>query len=171
MPPQATRASRRATSTSSGTAVTQQRRGRQQGNDRQGNHEGQQASHNGGNGTYGNGGNRNSNRRRNRRDRRQEQQVELSLTRDEVSLMKVAELREKAQSLGIPYVGVRKKDLAEAVYEAAASPRALGRCRASSRCRTRAMASSARATTWRVMATPSCTSSSSGSTAFARATR
>ncbi|MCI1997563.1 MAG: transcription termination factor Rho [Olsenella sp.] len=96
------------------------RRGRQQGNDRQGSHEGQQSAHNGGNGTYGNGGSRNSNRRRNRRDRRQEQQVEPSLTRDEVSLMKVAELREKAQSLGIPYVGVRKKDLAEAVYEAAA---------------------------------------------------
>ena len=61
----------------------------------------------------------NQNRRRNRRNQ-QEQAIEPTLTREELSEMKVAELRAKAEELGIDYKGMRKKDLAEAVYDAAA---------------------------------------------------
>ena len=61
----------------------------------------------------------NQNRRRNRRNQ-QEQSVEPSLSLEELSGMKVAELRVKAAELGVEYAGVRKKDLAEAIFEAAA---------------------------------------------------
>ena len=63
--------------------------------------------------------NNQNNRRRNRRER-QEQAVEPSLTREELAEMKVAELRAKAAELGVEYVGLRKKELADAIYEAAA---------------------------------------------------
>ncbi|WP_083823517.1 MULTISPECIES: transcription termination factor Rho [Olsenella] len=63
---------------------------------------------------------RNGRNNQKRRNRRQEQSVEPSLSRDDVAAMKVAELRSKAAELGVEYVGVRKKDLAEAVYLAAA---------------------------------------------------
>ena len=63
--------------------------------------------------------NNQNNRRRNRRER-QEQTVEPSLTREELADMKVAELRVKAAELGVEYVGLRKKELADAIYEAAA---------------------------------------------------
>ena len=63
--------------------------------------------------------NNQNNRRRNRRER-QEQTVEPSLTREELAEMKVAELRVKAAELGVEYVGLRKKELADAIYEAAA---------------------------------------------------
>ena len=55
-----------------------------------------------------------------RRNRRQDYVAEPSLTRDELSAMKVAELRTKAAELGVDYAGVRKGDLVEAVFEAAA---------------------------------------------------
>lgn len=61
----------------------------------------------------------NQNRRRNRRNQ-SEQANEPSLSRDELQGMKVAELRSKAAELGVEYVGVRKKDLVESIYEAAA---------------------------------------------------
>ena len=61
----------------------------------------------------------NQNRRRNRRNQ-QEQSAEPSLTREALAELKVAELRSKAAELGVPYVGMRKKDLADAIYEAAA---------------------------------------------------
>ncbi|MBQ6523520.1 MAG: transcription termination factor Rho [Atopobiaceae bacterium] len=81
------------------------------------------SSGNGGNQNNGNGGNNNrrnnQNRRRNRRNQ-QEQAVEPTLTRDELAQMKVADLRIKAAELGVDYAGVRKKDLAEAIFEAAA---------------------------------------------------
>jgi transcription termination factor Rho len=82
---------------------------------------GQQNNQNNGNNQNNrrNGNNQNNNRRRNRRDR-QEQAVEPSLTREELAEMKVAELRVKAAELGVEYAGLRKKDLAEAIYEAAA---------------------------------------------------
>ena len=57
-------------------------------------------------------------RRRNRRQ--QEFNAEPSVTREELSEMKVAELRAKAAELGVDYAGVRKGDLVEAVFEAAA---------------------------------------------------
>ena len=74
-----------------------------------------------GNAGNGNGNNRrnNQNRRRNRRNQ-QEQTIEPSLTREELAEMKVADLRVKAAELGVDYAGVRKKDLAEAIYKAAA---------------------------------------------------
>ena len=74
-----------------------------------------------GNGNGGQQGGRrnNQNRRRNRRNQ-QEQTLEPSLTREELAEMKVADLRVKAAELGVDYAGVRKKDLAEAIYEAAA---------------------------------------------------
>ena len=43
-----------------------------------------------------------------RRNRRQDYVAEPSLTRDELSAMKVAELRTKAAELGVDYAGVRK---------------------------------------------------------------
>ncbi|MCR8908774.1 transcription termination factor Rho [Thermophilibacter sp. ET337] len=55
-----------------------------------------------------------------RRNRRQQEAAEPSLTREELAAMKVAELRSKAAELGVEYVGVRKPELVEAVYEAAA---------------------------------------------------
>lgn len=63
---------------------------------------------------------RRQNGRERRRNRRQDVVFEPSLTRDELSAMKVAELRAKAAELGVDYVGVRKGDLVEAVFEAAA---------------------------------------------------
>ncbi|MBP3894309.1 MAG: transcription termination factor Rho [Atopobiaceae bacterium] len=80
-----------------------------------------QQNNNGGNGNGGqqNGRRNNQNRRRNRRNQ-QEQALEPSLTREELAEMKVADLRIKAAELGVEYAGVRKKDLAEAIYEAAA---------------------------------------------------
>ena len=71
----------------------------------------------------GNGGSqqgRKQNGRERRRNRRQDFNAEPTLTRDELAAMKVAELRAKAAELGVDYSGVRKGDLVEAVYEAAA---------------------------------------------------
>ena len=58
-------------------------------------------------------------RRRNRKNQ-QNHVVEPSLTREELEGMKVAELRVKAAELGVEHAGVRKKDLVEAIYVAAA---------------------------------------------------
>ena len=55
-----------------------------------------------------------------RRNRRQQEAAEPSLSRAELLAMKVAELRSKAAELGVDYVGVRKSELVDAVYEAAA---------------------------------------------------
>ena len=55
-----------------------------------------------------------------RRNRRQQEAAEPSLTIDDLSAMKVADLRAKAAELGAEYAGVRKSALVEAVYEAAA---------------------------------------------------
>ena len=55
-----------------------------------------------------------------RRNRRQDFVAEPSLSREELSSMKVAELRAKAAELGVDYVGVRKGELVESVFEAAA---------------------------------------------------
>ena len=63
---------------------------------------------------------RRQNGRDRRRNRRQDVVAEPTLSRDELSAMKVAELRAKASELGIDYAGVRKGDLVEAVFEAAA---------------------------------------------------
>ncbi|MDM8271206.1 transcription termination factor Rho [Thermophilibacter provencensis] len=63
---------------------------------------------------------RRQNGRDRRRNRRQDFVAEPSLTRDELAAMKVAELRAKAAELEIDYAGVRKGDLVEAVYAAAA---------------------------------------------------
>ena len=66
----------------------------------------------------GQGGKRNQNKRRNRRG--QEAAAEPTLTREELEGMLVADLRSKAAELGVDYVGVRKKDLVESIYAAAA---------------------------------------------------
>ena len=60
------------------------------------------------------------NRNRNRSRRGQDGPSAPSLSREELAEMKVAELRSKAAELGVEYVGVRKPDLIEAIYAAAA---------------------------------------------------
>ncbi len=55
-----------------------------------------------------------------RRNNRRQEVPEPSLTRDELKEMKVAELRSKAAELGVEYVGLRKADLVERIFEAAA---------------------------------------------------
>ena len=60
-------------------------------------------------------------RRRNRKGSQQNVQAEPSLTREALQELKVAELRSKAVELGVEYVGVRKPELIEAVYLAAAA--------------------------------------------------
>ena len=86
-------------------------------------HNGRSEAGSGGNGNGGRDNNQRqgrNQRRRNRKGNQREQNVEPTLSRDDVAQMKVAELRKKAAELGIDYVGLRKKDLAESVYEAAA---------------------------------------------------
>lgn len=67
--------------------------------------------------------------RRERRERQKENRkqrnnrfapIEPSLTREELTAMKVAELREKARSLELDPTGVKKADLVEMIYAAAA---------------------------------------------------
>ena len=67
--------------------------------------------------------------RRERRERQKENRkqrnnrfapTEPSLTREELTAMKVAELREKARSLELDPTGVKKADLVEMIYAAAA---------------------------------------------------
>ena len=78
------------------------------------------AGNNGGNGGQAQGQGRRQNSQGRRRNRRQQEAAEPSLTRDELAAMKVAELRAKAAELGIEYAGVRKPELVDAVYAAAA---------------------------------------------------
>lgn len=61
-----------------------------------------------------------SNRRRNSRHNQPDTNTEPSLTRDMLKSMKVAELRSRAAELGVNYVGVRKAELIEPIYQAAA---------------------------------------------------
>ncbi|WP_082911209.1 transcription termination factor Rho [Olegusella massiliensis] len=64
----------------------------------------------------------NRNRRNNRRNKNTpDRTVEPSLTLENLSEMKVAELREKAAELGVDYVGRRKKELIEELFSAAAA--------------------------------------------------
>ena len=70
------------------------------------------------NGRFDRNDRRNRNRNRNRRG--QDGPSAPSLSREELAEMKVAELRSKAAELGVEYVGVRKPDLIEAIYAAAA---------------------------------------------------
>ena len=76
-----------------------QNAGQQQGNNQQGQHQG---------------------RRRNRRGNNMAEPAEPTLTRDELSEMKVAELRAKATELEIDGAGMKKGELVEAIYVAAA---------------------------------------------------
>lgn len=80
--------------------------------------QGQQQAQQGNQQQAGQHGKRNQSKRNRRRG--QDQVVEPTLTREELDEMKVAELRAKAAELGVEYVGVRKKDLVEAIYQAAA---------------------------------------------------
>lgn len=90
---------------------------------RPGDHAGQQQGGKGNGGSNGGGSQqgRHQNGQGRRRNRRQDFAAEPSLTRDELSAMKVAELRAKAAELGAEYAGVRKGELVEAVYVAAAA--------------------------------------------------
>lgn len=64
----------------------------------------------------------NRNRRNNRRNKNTpDRAIEPSLTLENLSEMKVAELREKAAELGVDYVGRRKKELIEELFSAAAA--------------------------------------------------
>lgn len=71
-------------------------------------------------GSDGQGGGRNNNRRNNRKNRNRDFNAEPSLSLEDVAAMKVADLRSKAAELEIEYVGLRKPELVEAVYAAAA---------------------------------------------------
>ena len=78
-----------------------------------------QGNNNQNNNGQGNGNNRRDrNNKRNKRNR--DFNAEPSLSMDEVSAMKVADLRAKAAELEIEYAGLRKPELIEAVYNAAA---------------------------------------------------
>ncbi len=79
------------------------------GNDRSGNDRGGNDPQNGG---------RNS--RKNRKNRKNDFNTEPSLTLEDANAMKVADLRSKAAELNVDYVGLRKAELVEAVYRAAA---------------------------------------------------
>lgn len=64
----------------------------------------------------------NGRNRRNRRNKNnQDKPAEPSLTLDELTGLKVADLRVKAAELGVDFVGKRKKELAEEIYAAAAA--------------------------------------------------
>ncbi len=59
-------------------------------------------------------------RRNNRKNRGRDFNSEPSLTMEELAEMKVADLRAKAAELEVEYVGLRKAELVEAIYAAAA---------------------------------------------------
>ena len=61
-----------------------------------------------------------NNRRRNRRGGQADVVQEPTLKREELEKLKVAELKKKAAELEIDYVGMRKAELVESVYQAAA---------------------------------------------------
>ena len=64
-------------------------------------------------------GRNNRNQRGGRHNRRQRNaQVEPSVTREELAALKVAELRERAGLLDVDFVGLKKAELVEAVYDA-----------------------------------------------------
>ena len=86
-----------------------QRRRRKQGNGSQGNGRKQ-----------GNGRQGQQSRRRNRRGNQPDQPMEPTLKREELEKLKVAELRDKANELEVDHTGMKKADLVEAVYQAAA---------------------------------------------------
>lgn len=67
----------------------------------------------------GQGGGRNG-RRNNRKNRGRDFNSEPSLTMEELAEMKVADLRAKAADLEVEYVGLRKAELVDAIYAAAA---------------------------------------------------
>lgn len=62
----------------------------------------------------------NDRRNRRQRDNRQNREVAPSLTKEELAELKVADLRAKAAELGIDGAGVKKADLIDMVYDAAA---------------------------------------------------
>ena len=80
-----------------------------------------------GDGGQGNGNN-NRNRRKNNRNRRGFL-TEPTLSREELQGMKVAELRAKSAELGIDGTGIRKPELVEIVYAAAAKAEGFGNVR------------------------------------------
>ena len=100
----------------------QNRRFERNGSEHQGGQNGERQEHgrfNQRNDRFNQRNNRQNGQNRRRNNRRQEV-PEPSLTRDELKEMKVAELRSKAAELGVEYVGLRKADLVESIFEAAA---------------------------------------------------
>ena len=100
----------------------QNRRFERNGSEHQGSQNGERQEHgrfNQRNDRFNQRNNRQNGQNRRRNNRRQEV-PEPSLTRDELKEMKVAELRSKAAELGVEYVGLRKADLVESIFEAAA---------------------------------------------------
>ncbi|RDB63192.1 transcription termination factor Rho [Gordonibacter sp. 28C] len=72
-------------------------------------------------GKQGNNSNNNNNNRRQRRphdNNRGPREVQPSVSRDDLTKLKVAELREKAAELGVDAAGLKKAELVEAVFEA-----------------------------------------------------
>ncbi len=68
-----------------------------------------------------NQGHQGGRRGRYNKNRREFAQAEPSLTKEELEAMKVAELREKAKELELPYQGLKKAELVSSIYEKAAA--------------------------------------------------
>lgn len=57
-------------------------------------------------------------KQRQRRQHQERREAKPSVSRDDLSALKVAELRSKAAELGVPFAGLKKAELVEAVYTA-----------------------------------------------------
>uniref|UniRef100_UPI00037682C8 transcription termination factor Rho n=1 Tax=Enorma TaxID=1472762 RepID=UPI00037682C8 len=96
-------------------------RKREQGSNRRSHAQRREHTNGNNNGGNGNNGNDRRNRQQNRKNRNNRlAPAEPSLSRDDLSAMKVAELRERAKELDIDVAGMKKAELVEAVYTAAA---------------------------------------------------
>ena len=87
---------------------------KQQGRQKQ-----QQGKGNRGQQPYGNQGNQGGNRKQHGRHNNQQREMVPSVNRDELAKLKVAELREKAASLGLDGASMKKAELVDAVFQAA----------------------------------------------------
>ncbi len=127
-PADGSRDSAQAADAQQGEGSTRRRRNRdrrnrdQQQDGGQGGRAGQQQGK--GNGPRGKGDkfdkNDRNNRRRNRKQNSPQEPLQPSLKVEDLQAMKVAELRSKAAELEVEYIGLRKAELVQAIYQAAA---------------------------------------------------
>ena len=103
-----------------GNAGAQDQQGSQRKRRRQGGNGGQNQGRQKGNNNSNRNNQNQNNRRRNRRGNQVEPMPEPTLKREELEKLKVAELRGKATEFEVDFAGMRKAELVEAVYQAAA---------------------------------------------------